>query len=154
MERTITVKLKLTDSILDDILCTAIEGAIGYWSILCNDHPDWRAARKRIVERKTTNPEDRYIPTYSEVALEVLNNGDAIYFEDAEGEGGADDRHGNEGLENCPWKLTMEDLIQGIQDYISESNKDIVNCIEYGDFDADDADQVIQYALFKEVVFG
>lgn len=154
MERTITVKLTLTDSILDDILCTALEGGIGYWAVLCNDHKDWRAARKRIVERKTTDPEDKYIPTYSEVALEVLNNGDAIYFEDAEGEGGADDRHGNEGLEDCPWKMTMEDLMSGIREFTEDSSCNIINCIERGDFDADDADQIIQYALFKEVVFG
>lgn len=154
MERTITVTVKITDSILDDILSTALEGGIGYWAILCNDHKDWRAAHNRIVERRTTDPECKYVPTYSEVALEVLNNGDAIRFEDAEGEGGADDRHKNEGLEYCPWQMTMEDLISGIQEYIEDNSRNIINCIENGDFDANDADQIIQYALFKEVVFG
>lgn len=46
------------------------------------------------------------------------------------------------------WELTLEKFLNGIKLWAENSSGDIENT------DGDDADQIIQYALFEKIVFG
>ena len=132
---TFSVTQELTRGDVLDILTTAIEGGIGYWSVLHNDHPDWEAARAQW--KAEHNGE---IPCYCDVALQVMENGKAVVLEDSE-----DDKlH----------ELTFEKLIQGCAKYSQWRGKDIHKMMQESDFDANDADGIIQFALFGEWIYG
>lgn len=134
MEYTYTITRTLKEEVLLDVLTTAIEGGIGYWACLLNDK-DWVAARKQW------KAEHYDIPCYCDTALQVMKNGKAVKFEDAEDE-------------DEVWELTMEKFLNGIKMYEEKRGRNITKIIDDCDFDADDADCIIQYALFNEVVFG
>lgn len=125
----------LTVDDLEDILTTAIEGGISYWAVLCNDTPEWEKAEKQL---KASGVE----LFYGNVASKVLLNGDAIKFEDAEGE-----------EDDSDWTLDMEKFKKGCALYEKERGSLSAN-LENGSFDAVEADCLIQMSLFNEVVFG
>ena len=125
----------LNDAEIKDILCTALEGGIGYWACLLNDDPDWVAARNKLEKEKGETP------CYNEVAYEVLSTGHTIRFEDAE-------------EDEEIYELTWEGLMEGLRMFEEERKESIHTLLEDGEFDADDADYVIQLAIFKKVVFG
>lgn len=125
----------LTEEELKDVLCTALEGGIGYWACLLNDDPDWVAARNKLKEEKGE------VPCYDEVAYKVLSTGHTIRFEDAE-------------EEEEVYELTWTGLMEGLRMFEEERKESIHELIEDGVFDADDADYIIQLAIFKKVVFG
>ena len=125
----------LDEAGVKDILCTALEGGIGYWACLLNDDPDWVAARDKL---KAATGEK---PCYDEVAYEVLSTGHSIFFEDAE-----DDEE--------KYELTWVGLMEGLRLFEEMRGKSLYYLIEDGDFDADDADAIIQLAIFKEIIFG
>ena len=54
------------------------------------------------------------------------------------------------------WELTLEKFLNGVKLYFEDGCHVHVNdgSIDPGDIDANDADCVIQFALFGEVVFG
>ena len=131
-----TIEREITEEVALDILTTAIEGGIGYWACLLNDDPDWVAARKQWkAEHKDETP------CYCDTALQVMKNGKAVKFEDAE-----DDSE--------VWELTMDKFLNGIKLYEEKHGRNVTKMMDDGDFDAEDADCVIQYGLFNEVVFG
>lgn len=117
-----------------DILTTAIEGGIGYWSILRCDTKSWEKARELAKE------ELKDTPCYCDVAYKLFELGLPIVLEDVE--------------EDEIYKLTKEKFIEGCRLYEEQTNSSILQAMENGDFDANDADCIIQYALFNEVVFG
>ena len=131
------------DDILD-ILTTAIEGGIGYWACLRNDDEGWAEGRKQWKEEHKDDPDP--IPCYCDVAYKVMEMGKAVKFTDAEL---YDD---DPDLEY--WELTMEKFLNGCALFIAKTGKDIQKAMEESDFDAEDADMIIQYALFGELVFG
>ena len=130
-----TVEKVLTAEDLDDIMTTALEGGIGYWAILCNDTPEWEKAEEQL---KASGVE----LFYGNVAAKVLLNGDAIKFEDAEGEEDDED-----------WLLDMERFKKGCALY-EQNRGNLTKNLQDGDFDAVEADCLIQMSLFNEVVFG
>ena len=125
----------LTVDDLEDILTTAIEGGISYWAILCNDTPEWEKAEEQLKAKGVEL-------FYGNVATQVLLNGDAIKFEDAEGE-----------EDDSDWTLDMEKFKKGCALYEKERGNLSMN-LWNGSFDAVEADCLIQYAVFGEVVFG
>ena len=129
------VKHKLDDEEIKDILTTAIEGGISYWACLGNDDEAWENARTSYKER--TNE----IPYYCDVAFDVMNNGQAVIFYDEQD----DDK-----------KLAMSfgDFLNGCRLFEEKTGKCIHQMLDDGDFDAWDADMIIQYAVFGEVIYG
>lgn len=145
-----TIRRMLTPDDFETILTTALEGGIGYWACLDNTTEDWKSARSELSEelKDNENEYDRK-PTYEQIMMRLLQSGKAILFEDAE------DPENDE----C-WELTAEKLMTGALEFQAEKMMttgdiyDIKSAIDCGDFDAEDADNVIQYALFGEVIYG
>lgn len=135
------IKRELSVEIIKDILTTAIEGGIGYWAVLCNDTPEWEAARE--VCRQQMND----TPCYCDTAYELLSTGKSIRFVDNE----ADDYDNPKDDE--VWYLTWNKFIQGCQGWEKWSGKALPRTVEDGDFDAEDADVLIQMALFNDIIF-
>lgn len=129
------VKHKLDDEEVKDILTTAIEGGIGYWACLGNDDPAWAEARDKY------KAEHNERPCYCDVAFELLNNNKAVVFYDEED----DDKQ---------LLLTKENFINGCKLYEEHVGKTIHTMLDTGEFDANDADMIIQYSLFGEVIYG
>lgn len=139
---TFTVERLLTVEEVDDIFTTAIESGyegIGYWAVLDNTTPEW----KKAVEQIKAAGADCYWGT---VSTKVLLNGDAIRFYDAEAD--EDDLQDDE-----IWYLDMEKFKNGCKIY--EANRgSLIKNLEEGNFDAVEADCLIQYAIFGEIIFG
>jgi hypothetical protein len=145
-----TIRRELTPDDFDVILTTAIEGGISYWACLDNSTDDWKAAKAELIEelKDEENEYDRK-PTYDQIMMRLLQNGKSVAFTDAE------DPDNDE-----VWELTAEKLMTGALEFQAERMMrtcdvyDIKSEIENGDFDADDADAVMQYALFGDVIYG
>lgn len=129
-----TTEKILTVGDLEDIMTTAIEGGIGYWAVLDNTSGDWVDAQIQLRE------EGKEL-FWGTVATRVLLNGGAIVFEDAEGE-----------YDEC-WMLTLEGFRKGCELYEKERGS-LTKALEDGDFDAVEADCLIQYGVFGQVIFG
>lgn len=125
----------LEDDEVKDILTTAIEGGIGYWACLGNDDTDWIDARNSYKE---THNE---WPCYCDVAFDLLNNNKCVVFYD-------------EQDDNKKLLLDKHQFIIGCQSFEEHKGCSIKHMLEDGDFDAWDADAIIQYALFGDVIYG
>lgn len=76
-----------------------------------------------------------------EHASEQISRGGTLKFYDLEGD---------------EYELTLENFIKGLELFIRERGLDIIYDIEIEtmDIDAEDADAIIQYALFEEIAYG
>lgn len=137
-----TVERILTVENMDDIFTTALESGyegIGYWAVLDNTTKAWVKARRQVKESGA----EVYFGT---VLTKVLLNGDKVRFYDAE----ADE---NNLQEDEIWYLDMEKFQNGCKLY--ERNRgSLLKNLEDGNFDAVEADCLIQFSLFGEIVFG
>lgn len=129
----VEMNVRITQEDIDDIMCTALEGGINYW------------CRK------------------AEVVGEYLGE----YGSEQIGRGGTLKLHDSE--EDAVYELDKEKLIDGIKMYLEdpekpydilESASDSVGCSK-GEFvldccmvDAVVADMIIQYALFRTIVYA
>lgn len=129
-----SVNHSLTEQDILDILTTAFEGGIGYWCCLDNTDADWVAARQQLKE------ETGETPCFCDVAYRVMKNGQTVKLEDEE--------------EGTVLELTLEKFQQGCTKYTEETHRDIHRTIDNSEFDAEDADMIIQYALFGELIYG
>jgi hypothetical protein len=125
----INVELELTDQEITDIVITALEGGIGYWACLVNEGKDFENFYK----------DQRGISTSEFVAGLLLSN-KSVYFYDTES--------AIDEVEH--WKLNLRSLLYGIELYV-EKNKDI-NFME--NLDSVVADNIFQYAMFNELIYG
>lgn len=77
-----------------------------------------------------------------EYASDQISRGGSLVLYDAEG--------------SDKWELTLEKFLNGMKLYFEDGCHVQVEdgCIDPGDIDANDADCIIQFALFGEVVFG
>lgn len=142
----VEIELKLNDQVVEDILCTALEGyMMSCWAIVDNTTDDWKKAKKELKD----NNQEAY---FSTICAKVMENGDNILIEDAEGEGYESIYH-EEGTSLNPWVLNKERFIKGIQLY-TKHRGNVVDKVENGDFDDVEADCLIQYSVFGDVIFG
>lgn len=76
------------------------------------------------------------------------------YASDQISRGGSIILHDSESSDK--WELTLEKFLNGVKLYFEDGCHVQVedNCIDAGDIDAGDADCIVQFALFGEVVFG
>ena len=137
-----TVERTLTPEDMEDIFTTAVESGydgIGYWACLDNTTKAWDKAEDQIKAAGA----DLYWGT---VMTKVLLNGDQIRFYDAEAD--EDDLQEDE-----IWYLDMEKFLNGCKIYEKERGS-LLKKLEDGDFDAVEADCLVQYAVFGEIIFG
>ena len=130
----ITVTYEIPEQLIRDIIITACEGGIGYWSQL---------------------------EAYNGPAIDEGAEGSLpLRIREIEEEGIFD-----EPTIYGPWReLGIPEVVKGLELMIKErpdwgcTKRMVESLANYDsgnfDFDADDADNVIQYALFGEMVYG
>jgi len=123
-----TVTHEFTPSDINDLIVGALEGGINYW------------CRKAVIKKDTEGnffnvlPEDQDKVKY---ASDVIGyNGTLILF-DVES--------------SDKWELTLENVLKGIKMHCT--NKHVAPSDLMDDYDADDCDAIVQYALFNELTF-
>jgi len=122
----IQVDKQITVEDIENIMVTAIEGGIGYWSVLKANTPEW-------VNKPKGLPVSQY-------ATQLLVEGkEVVFFDSEENEKDADH-----------WTLTLEKLLNGIVKNTNERPQDA----DLDNMDALTADCIVQFALFDEVVYG
>ena len=129
---------------IKDILTTAVEGGIGYWAVLCNDTKEWAEAKKLAKEELGDTP------CYCDVMYKMFELNYPVIFED-----NTCVEYGEDDCER--WELTLEKLLKGckfFEERVAIHGTSLLLMLENGDFDANDADCIIQYALFGELTFG
>lgn len=141
MKLSYSIKKELTEKDIKDILTTALEGGIGDWAKLDNTDPAWVAARKRCGEKMDE------CPCWCDVAFEVLDSGGIVRFIDAEAE------DYNNPTKDEVFLLTMDGLLKGCQMWEEHSKKDLAKAIDECGYDADDANLIIQWGIFGEIIF-
>jgi len=129
----IILDVELDDEFFDGIICTAFEGGSNYWiDYIDIDHPDGNKPKG--------------VPNSTWAAEALSKDGSvSIYpFDD-----------------KSNYQLTEQKLIAGVQmwadkhpDHVCIIHKDGNVTIEDGDIDANEADSILQYALFEKLVFG
>lgn len=121
----IPVTKVITVDNIDNIMTTAIEGAIGYWCVLANNTADFQALRERQEDLFTC-----------EAVVTLLMNDLPVKFIDRE--------------DDTEYELTLEKLLEGIR--LNNENRRWDNDLD--NMDADTVDCIIQYSLFGDVIYG
>ena len=121
-------RLEISDELIEDILCTAFEGGITYWAdnISCEDNKDMK---------KVGGWKHKY--------LTKTKKKDAVMY-----------IHESETGEKYP--ITKKLIIDALQKMDTPEYKytKALDRILNEQYDADDADIVVQTACFGEVVYG
>ena len=135
MEITIKKTFNITDEQLDEIMCTALEGGITYW---CDE--------AKVV--------GDYLGEY---AHEQIARGGQLILSDSE--------------EGKTYELNKEKLLKGLELYLTNggdaeiASREIVDTAEVAaatyeytidtcEVDAVVADEIVQYGLFGDVIYG
>ena len=124
---TLTVKVKESDVL--DILCSALDGGIGYWAVLDNRSDDFENAPEK--------------ETIEETCARLLLSGKSIRFEDVE------DEH--------TYELTLDKFINGIEKAVNDEGFNIVDDdgeLDCCNIDAIIGDSIVQYAIFGERIYA
>lgn len=135
-DTTATTQPTLREEFLTDVLVTAVEGAIGYWS--------------RAGEYTTDVPID--------------DRGVTLYIDDVDEQDVFTKVLNAENVDLVVTRVTLADIATGINRVIDPTFKvrdDIRQIVRHavrhndgGDIDAEIADVIIQAAVFGEIVFG
>ena len=119
----VEVRVKLTEEDIDDIMVAALEGGVNYW---CDE--------AEVIEEKRV----------ADWGHEQIARGGCLILHDMESED--------------KWELNLEKFINGVKLWISEGYAFGCGAIEHGTIDccqvdAIQADNIVQLALFGEIVF-
>lgn len=119
----VEVRVKLTEEDIDDIMVAALEGGVNYW---CDE--------AEVIEEKRV----------ADWGHEQIARGGVLILHDMESED--------------KWELNLEKFINGVKLWISEGYAFDCGAIENGTIDccqvdAIQADNIVQLALFGEIVF-
>lgn len=122
---TINVNVVVTNEDIENIIVTAIEGGIGYWACLINEGKDW--------DDKPHN-----ISTSVHVA-NLLMKRKGVWFYDTD-----------EGMnKESMWELTIDKFLSGLKMWVAKNKR-----VDFDNVDANDADHILQYALFNDIIYG
>ena len=118
------MSIEVSNETISDILTTALEGGINYWC-------------KR-----------------AEILYDTLPRGvEAVYASDVIALGGSIKLYDIDSEET--WILDPKSFEKGIKQYLKDNSSCITDGeIDAGVLDAGDADQIIQYSIFSELMFG
>ena len=119
----VSLTVKLTEEDIDDIMVGALEGGINYW---CDE--------AEVIEEKRV----------ADWGHEQIARGGCLILHDAE----SDDK----------WELNLEKFINGVKLWIENGDAFECGAIDNGtidccQIDAIQADNIVQYAIFGELVF-
>jgi len=130
----VEVPVEIDDELLGDIICTAFEGGSNYWiNTIKVNHPEG------------AKPKGSPVCTW---ASDAINKNGSVMIFPRECDG---DVHTLNKLKlTTGLKMWVVNHPQSVT-LVHEYGK---NYIDAGNIDADDADCILQYALFNEVVFG
>ena len=121
-------RIEISDELIEYILCSAFEGGITYWAenISCKDNKDMKK-----------------VGGYKSEYLTKTKKKDAVIYV-----------HESETGEKYP--ITKKSIIDALQkmDTPEYNYTKALNRLLNGDWDADDADIVVQTACFGSVVYG
>ena len=126
----IAFEVNVTDEDIEDIVVDGLEQGIGYWCCLDNRGDEFKNA-----------PRDEPVAITSS---KILLSGGKLKLIDEEGE--------------CSYEMTLDMLLNGIR-LFKEKGWDIYNAItpdgiNCGNLDALCMDEIFQFALFGEVLYG
>ena len=126
--------MKLTKELLENVMVTALEGGIGYWACLLNDTPEWEEYYEKFPDEPT-----------SVVAAYMLWDGKTISFE-----------HDYDETTDKPvvCSINLKDLERACDQFKRVYHQTVQERFDNSEFDSDDADVIIQFACFGEVVYG
>lgn len=135
---TVTINLNVTDQQCADILCTALEGGIGYWS------------QCRNIKYRSVDPRVEFPPTdrgaYESCEIAELNDDESDY-----------------DWKNTARVLNYRTIVRGIKRICSDPRfshlapkviEDITTDNVGNYIDADLADCIVQVGLFNEIRYG
>ena len=130
----VQIPVELDDEFFEDVVCTMLEGGSNYWvDTIDIDHPDGK------------KPKGVPVSTW---AADALNKGGNVTIYPIEEEDGV-------------VTINRENLVAGVKQLIDEHPNWIAvtydhkkNHIDFGSMDADDADAILQYAVFGDLIFG
>lgn len=118
MELTITKTIKIDNQLIDDLIVTALEGGINYWTSKVEvQDGDYKGG---------------------EFASDVISRGGTLII------------HVPDAFKKTKFKLNLENFEVGIRSFMEKYPDVDLN----DDYDAGDADLIMQFALFGEIVFG
>ena len=128
---------------LNFLVCDAFDGGISYWAGLDNTTPAYLKAKQELIDAGRKNI------CYEDILTQMLLDGENITLYDVEDE--TEEYH-----------LNLGKLASGLAQFliVDEDNED--RFYDYrGDFeaiiedlDSSDADCIVQYALFDDIIFG
>lgn len=121
---TINRPFTITQEFVDDVMCSALEGGIGYWAY--------------IKEINKDNVTEEY-----EYTSDCVSRGAVIHFGDVEG----DDDDSN-------WLFGLDQFVKGYTMYINKEGHGLDPQTDPGYIDANHADIIVQLGLFGEVVYS
>lgn len=127
MEHTIKIEINITSQDIADLLAFEC-GGFDYWAELCSDDKEYEAAQQRLAESDMK-------PCCENVLTEILESGGKLTVYDRE--------------EDKDHELTVEKLLGGWRKYIEKRGS-----ADFENYDADDADGILQYSVFDDWVYG
>lgn len=136
-EHSIKIETNITTDDITNLLSMA-GGGFDYWAEICYNEEDYEAARKRLVKRMEDEKKQACEVCYEDVCAEILENGGKLIVYDRE----EDEDH----------DLTLQALLDGFAYYMKLTASDGRTGVD--DMDAEVADQILQVAVFGEVIYG
>lgn len=131
MEHTFTVQMSInTDDIVN--LLSFEGGGFDYWAIISTEDDTYEAASRRLTKRLKNKHE---MICYEDILANILENGGELTITDR-----ADDKE---------FTLDMDMLLKGYKLYFENGGD-----LDSDNMDANDADAILQYALFGELIYG
>lgn len=121
----------MNKELFEHIIITGFEGGINYWACLENDHQNFK--------RHYENPKGK---TLSEFIVELLDKGQSVYLFDT------DEKNTNLSYVEI-WELNKAKILNGYNLFVKEHGE-----IEIENIDSQVADNIFQYALFGELIYG
>lgn len=143
-----TIQVKITKEDVSDIICSAVNGGVGYLAAVSADDNDYSEAKKHLVEQGA----DLKDVCFEEVFAQILFDGKELEVTDIE--------------KDETYLLSLEKLFIGLraaieEGYYSHYNWFVpdgdglgewqLNCCQ---IDSEVADIIVQFSLFGEVLFG
>lgn len=143
-----TIQVKITKEDVLDIICSAVNGGVGYWGTTSANDEDYSEAKKHLVEQGA----DLKDVCYEEVFAQILFDGKSLEITDIEND--------------KKYFLSLEKLFIGLRKAIEEGYYPHYNWfvpegdgfgewhLETSQIDSEVSDVIIQLAVFGQVVYG